>query len=129
MRALNWQGVHDVRVDTVPDPSIKDPTDAIVRMTTTGLCGSDLHLCDVLGPFMSEGDILGHEPTSVVEEVGPGVTDLQSGDRVVMPFQISCGRCFMCRQGLQTSARRAEEGRCLQGRPPALTDSPEEGAR
>jgi threonine dehydrogenase-like Zn-dependent dehydrogenase len=108
MRALTWQGVHDVKVETVPDPEIKEPTDAIVRMTTTGLCGSDLHLYEVLGPFMSEGDVLGHEPMGIVEEVGSAVTDLKAGDRVVMPFQISCGGCFMCQQGLQTQCETTQ---------------------
>jgi len=108
VRALTWQGVHDVRVETVPDPVIKEPTDAIVRMTTTGLCGSDLHLYEVLGPFMTEGDVLGHEPMGIVEEVGAAVTDLRPGDRVVMPFQISCGSCYMCRQGLQTQCETTQ---------------------
>ena len=71
MKAVTWHGKRDVRVDTVPDPSIQDPTDAIVRITSTGICGSDLHLYEVLGPFMDEGDILGHEPMGIVEEVGP----------------------------------------------------------
>ena len=83
MRAVTWQGRRDVRVETVPDPSIKESTDAIVRITSTGLCGSDLHLYEVLGPFLTEGDVLGHEPMGVVEEVGTGVGELRSGDRVV----------------------------------------------
>jgi threonine dehydrogenase-like Zn-dependent dehydrogenase len=102
MKAVTWHGRRDVRVEEVPDRTIQEPTDAVVRMTTTGLCGSDLHLYEVLGPFMNTGDILGHEPMGIVEEVGPAVTGLAPGDRVVMPFQISCGSCYFCRQGLQT---------------------------
>jgi threonine dehydrogenase-like Zn-dependent dehydrogenase len=97
-----------VRVDTVADPTIENPTDAIVRITTTAICGSDLHLYEVLGPFMGEGDILGHEPMGIVEEVGSAVTNLAPGDRVVMPFQISCGHCFMCEQGLQTQCETTQ---------------------
>ena len=108
MKAAVWHGKHDVRVDEVPDPTIQQPTDAIVRITSSGLCGSDLHLYEPLGPFMTEGDILGHEPMGIVEEVGSGVTDLAKGDRVVMPFQISCGDCFMCRQGLQTQCETTQ---------------------
>ena len=102
MRALTWHGKRDVRIDTVPDPSIEEPTDAIVRITSTGICGSDLHLYELFGPFLEEGDILGHEPMGVVEEVGAAVTELAAGDRVVVPFNISCGTCFMCSQGLQS---------------------------
>ena len=102
MKALTWHGKRDVRVDNVPDPSIQEPTDAVIRVTTTAICGSDLHLYEVLGMFIEEGDILGHEPMGVVEEVGPEVTNLSPGDRVVIPFQISCGHCFMCTQNLQT---------------------------
>jgi threonine dehydrogenase-like Zn-dependent dehydrogenase len=108
MRALTWHGKRDVRVDTVPDPSIQEPTDAIVRITSTGICGSDLHLYEVMGPFMEEGDILGHEPMGVVEEVGSEVTEIAPGDRVVIPFQISCGSCFMCEQGLQTQCETTQ---------------------
>src|SRR3954471_1811806 len=90
MKAAVWHGKRDVRVDDVPDPVIQEPTDAIVRITSSGLCGSDLHLYEVLGPFMTEGDILGHEPMGIVEEVGSAVPNLTPGDRVVMPFQISC---------------------------------------
>ena len=96
MRALTWQGKRDVRVETVPDPTIQQPTDAIVRITSTAICGSDLHLYEVLGPYLKPGDILGHEPMGVVEEVGAGVTHIKPGDRVVIPFNISCGSCWMC---------------------------------
>src|SRR5215210_3394429 len=102
MKALAWHGKRDVRVDNVPDPTIQEPTDAVIRVTTTAICGSDLHLYEVLTPFMPEGLILGHEPMGAVEEVGSGVTNLSVGDRVVIPFQVSCGHCFMCERGLQT---------------------------
>jgi threonine dehydrogenase-like Zn-dependent dehydrogenase len=108
MRAVAWHGRRDVRVDNVPDPAIQEPTDAIVRITSTAICGSDLHLYEVMGPFMGEGDILGHEPMGIVEEVGPEVTGCKVGDRVVMPFQISCGHCFYCDQGLQTQCETTQ---------------------
>src|SRR3954447_2494324 len=108
MKALTWHGVHDVRVDEHPDPAIEQPTDAIIRVTSTGLCGSDLHLYEVLGPFIEAGSILGHEPMGIVEEAGSQVTDLHPGDRVVIPFQISCGHCFMCDQGLQTQCETTQ---------------------
>ncbi|TDC37198.1 zinc-dependent alcohol dehydrogenase [Micromonospora sp. KC213] len=96
MRAVTWHGKRDVRVENVPDPTIEEPTDAIVRITSTAICGSDLHLYEVLGPYLRPGDILGHEPMGVVEEVGPEVTGLKPGDRVVVPFNIACGHCWMC---------------------------------
>jgi threonine dehydrogenase-like Zn-dependent dehydrogenase len=108
MKAVTWQGKRDVRVDNVPDPKIEEPTDAIVKITTTNICGSDLHLYEVLGAFMDEGDILGHEPMGIVEEVGSEVTNLQRGDRVVMPFQISCGACYMCNQQLYTQCETTQ---------------------
>ena len=108
MKALTWHGKRDVRVDTVPDPTIEQPTDAIVRITSSGLCGSDLHLYEVLGPFISEGDVLGHEPMGIVEEVGAEVTHISPGDRVVIPFNISCGRCFMCDHGLQSQCETTQ---------------------
>ncbi|MFD6268053.1 zinc-dependent alcohol dehydrogenase [Nocardia asteroides] len=108
MRAVTWQGRRKVSVDTVPDPVVESPTDAIVRVTSTAICGSDLHLYEVLGPFMTEGDILGHEPIGIVEEVGPGVDNLSVGDRVVVPFQISCGHCFMCERGLMTQCETTQ---------------------
>ena len=108
MKALTWHGRRDVRIDTVPDPAITDPTDVIVRVTSTGICGSDLHLYEVLGPFLDEGDILGHEAMGVVEEVGPAVRDLRVGDRVVVPFNLSCGTCFMCGQGLHSQCETTQ---------------------
>jgi len=102
MKALTWHGKRDVRVDNVPDPTIQEPNDAVVRITTTAICGSDLHLYEVLTPFMGEGNILGHEPMGIVEEVGSEVTNIKPGDRVVLPFTICCGHCWMCGQGLQS---------------------------
>ena len=100
MKAVTWHGKRDVRVDTVPDPTIEQPTDAIVRVSSTAICGSDLHLYELFGPFMNPGDILGHEPMGIVEAVGAEVTHIQPGDRVVIPFNISCGHCFMCKEQL-----------------------------
>jgi threonine dehydrogenase-like Zn-dependent dehydrogenase len=108
VRAVTWHGRRDIQVDEVPDPSIQEPTDAIVRVTSSGICGSDLHLYDVLAPFMTEGDILGHEPMGIVEEVGPEVPSLSPGDRVVLPFQIACGSCWMCARGLQTQCETTQ---------------------
>ncbi len=108
MKALAWHGKQDVRVDDVPDPAIEQPTDAIVRITSTGLCGSDLHLYNVLGPFLTEGDILGHEPMGVIEEVGPDVTEVKAGDRVVIPFNVSCQDCWMCNQGLHSQCETSQ---------------------
>ena len=100
MKALTWQGIEDVRIEEVPDPRIEEPTDAIVRITSTGLCGSDLHLYKILGAFIEPGDVLGHEPMGIVEEVGSEVGQLEKGDRVVIPFNISCGHCWMCEREL-----------------------------
>ncbi|MGW0176366.1 zinc-dependent alcohol dehydrogenase [Rhodococcus sp. NPDC003322] len=108
MRAVTWQGKRKVSVETVPDPAIVEPTDAIVEVTTTGICGSDLHLYEVLGAFMTAGDVLGHEPMGVVREVGGEVTGLHEGDRVVVPFQIACGDCHMCRSGLPTQCETTQ---------------------
>jgi threonine dehydrogenase-like Zn-dependent dehydrogenase len=100
MRALTWQGKGDVRVDNVPDPAILNPHDAIVRITSTAICGSDLHIFDGYIPTMEPGDILGHEFMGEVVEVGPEVKKLHTGDRVVVPFAISCGSCFYCTHDL-----------------------------
>src|SRR6185436_9094563 len=101
-------GTHDVRVDNVDDPTIKHPTDAIVRITSTGICGSDLHLYEVLGAFIDPGDVLGHEPMGVVEEVGREVDHIKPGDRVVIPFNISCGHCYTCGKGLQSQCETTQ---------------------
>src|SRR3954471_6297175 len=108
VKAVTWQGTRDIRVIDVPDPVIQEPTDALVRITSTAICGSDLHLYEVMGPFMGEGDILGHEPMGIVEARGSEVTNCKVGDRVVMPFQISCGHCFYCDQGLQTQCETTQ---------------------
>jgi threonine dehydrogenase-like Zn-dependent dehydrogenase len=108
MKALTWQGRRALSVEDVPDPRIEAPTDAIVKITSTAVCGSDLHLYELLGPFIDKGDILGHEPMGVVVEVGSDVTQLAVGDRVVIPFTISCGHCFMCRRGLQSQCETTQ---------------------
>lgn len=108
MRAVTWHGRGDVRVDTVPDPTIQDPTDVIVEITSSGICGSDLHLIEVMAPFMSVGDVMGHEPMGVVREVGREVTALKAGDRVVVPFNISCNTCWMCSQGLNSQCETTQ---------------------
>lgn len=123
MKALTWHGRSDVRCETVPDPSIVDPTDAIVRITATAICGSDLHLYDGFNPFMEAGDVLGHEPMGIVEEVGSEVRRLKKGDRVVIPFTISCGACFFCQKTLYSlcdnSNRNPEIAQKLMGQSPA----------
>jgi threonine dehydrogenase-like Zn-dependent dehydrogenase len=108
MKAVAWHGNHDVRVDTVPDPTIEKPTDAVIRVTSSGICGSDLHLYEVLGAYIDAGDILGHEPMGIVEEVGSEVTHIARGDRVVIPFNISCGHCFMCDRGLMSQCETTQ---------------------
>ena len=100
MKALTWHGKYDVRVDTVPDPEIVDAHDAVLRVTSTAICGSDLHLFDGYQPTMESGDILGHEFMGEVVEVGSANTKLKVGDRVVVPFVIACGQCFFCQKGL-----------------------------
>ena len=108
MKAVVWHGTEDVRVDEVPDPTIQQPTDAIVRITSTAICGSDLHLYKVLSMYMEEGDILGHEPMGIVEEVGSDVKTLKPGERVVLPFNIACGHCFMCEHDLQSQCETTQ---------------------
>jgi len=120
MRAVTWQGKRNLTVEEVPDPVIQDPKDAIIKITSTNICGSDLHLYEVFGPFMGKGDILGHEPMGIVQEVGSSVTNVKVGDRVVVPFNISCGDCFMCKSGLQsqcetTQVRETGKGAALLG--------------
>jgi len=108
MKAVVWHGKEDVRVDNVPDPVIQEPTDAIVRITSTAICGSDLHLYSKLYPVMREGDIIGHEPMGIVEEVGRDVEHISPGDRVVIPFNISCGHCFFCDQQLYSQCETTQ---------------------
>ena len=108
MKALTWQGKRSVSVEEVPDPRIEEPTDAIVRITSTAICGSDLHLYEVLGPYMHKGDVLGHETMGIVEAVGSSVANLKTGDRVVIPFNISCGHCWMCNHGLQSQCETTQ---------------------
>ncbi len=108
MKALTWQGNRDVRVEEVPDPKLEQPTDAIIKVTSSGICGSDLHLYEVLGAFIDPGDVLGHEPMGVVEEVGSEVKQIKAGDRVVIPFNISCGHCYTCEKGLQSQCETTQ---------------------
>lgn len=120
MRALTWQATNKVSVEDVPDPRIEAPSDVIIRITSSAICGSDLHLLDVLGPFMHRHDVLGHEPMGIVEAVGTDVTTLREGDRVVVPFVIACGECYMCLRGLtsqceSTQSRDQKTGATLYG--------------
>ena len=108
MKALTWQSKRHVSVESVADPVIEKPTDAVIRVTSTAICGSDLHLYETFGPFLDAGDILGHETMGIVEEIGSGVTSLQVGDRVVIPFVIACGSCFMCVRGLHTQCETTQ---------------------
>jgi threonine dehydrogenase-like Zn-dependent dehydrogenase len=123
MKAICWHGTGDVRCETVPDPKIEQPTDAIVRITSTAICGSDLHLFDGFMPTMKSGDVLGHEPMGVVEEVGRDVKNLKKGDRVVVPFCIACGSCWFCQNQFfsccDNSNRNAEMARAVMGHSPA----------
>jgi threonine dehydrogenase-like Zn-dependent dehydrogenase len=123
MKAVCWHGAGDVRVEDVPDPRIEAPGDAIIRITSTAICGSDLHLFDGFQPTMQRGDILGHEPMGMVVEVGSEVTKLRPGDRVVVPFCISCGKCWYClRQEYSlcdTTNPKAELARKAMGHSPA----------
>ncbi|GGM93646.1 glutathione-dependent formaldehyde dehydrogenase [Terrabacter tumescens] len=115
MKALTWHGLEDVRITDVPDPVITDTTDAVVRVTSTAICGSDLHLYGVLAPYLQPGDVLGHEFMGIVEEVGPDVATLAVGDRVVVPFNISCGRCWMCQRGLFAQCETTQNTRTGKG--------------
>jgi len=108
MKAVTWHGKQDVRVEEVDDPFVQEPTDAVIRVTTTNICGSDLHLYDPLAPFMGVGDVLGHEAMGQVVEVGAQTGDLKVGDRVSIPFQISCGHCWMCDQHLYTQCETTQ---------------------
>jgi len=123
MKALVWNGKHRVDVENVSDPRIEHPRDAIIKVTSTAICGSDLHLYDGLIQTMKQGDILGHEPMGEVVEVGPEVTNLQVGDRVVVPFTIACGECFFCKKTLYSACDNSnpnyEIGEKLYGAAPA----------
>lgn len=113
MKAICWYGNRDVRVENVPDPVIEQPGDIVIRITASGICGSDLHLVDGFVPSMEKGDVLGHEPMGIVEDVGAEVKMFRKGDRVVIPFNIACGECFFCRKTLYGACDRSNtpEGR------------------
>ena len=111
MRALVWHGKEDVRCDTVPDPQIEDPLDAIVKVTSCAICGSDLHLYHHFMPGMKKGDVMGHETMGVVVEVGPAVKKLKVGERVVVPFTIICGECEQCRRGYFSACERTNRNK------------------
>jgi threonine dehydrogenase-like Zn-dependent dehydrogenase len=120
MKAVTWQGKRKISVEEVPNPVIQEPNDIIIKVTSTCICGSDLHLYEVMTPYMEKGDIMGHEPMGIVTEIGSDITNVKVGDRVVIPFNISCGECFMCLNGLQsqcetTQVRDQERGAALLG--------------
>lgn len=108
MRALTWQRAEKVTIEEVPDPTIRQPTDVIIRVTSAAICGSDIHLFDLFGPFLTKGDVLGHETMGIVEEVGSAIEKLAVGDRVVIPFVIACGHCFYCSRGLPTQCETTQ---------------------
>ncbi len=109
MKAVTYQGIKNVAVKEVPDPRIEKPDDAIVKLTTTAICGSDLHLLHGMIPNLGEDYVIGHEPMGIVEEVGPGVANLKKGDRVIIPFNIACGECFFCKNHLESQCDRSNE--------------------
>ncbi|MDP8957934.1 MAG: glutathione-dependent formaldehyde dehydrogenase [Actinomycetota bacterium] len=115
MKAVTWQGKHEVKVEEVPDPRIEQPTDAVIKVTASGLCGSDLHLYDKMWPVLEEGEILGHEPVGVVEEVGSAVGHIAPGDLVVVPFNISCGSCFYCQRQLYSQCETTQNSKYRKG--------------
>src|SRR5699024_4465732 len=108
MKAVTWQSHNAVEVTDVSDPGIEQPTDALIRVTSTAICGSDLHLYGILAPYLSPGDVLGHEAMGIVGVVGSETGVLAVGDRVVVPFTISCGHCWMCRRGLQSQCETTQ---------------------
>jgi len=107
MKALTWNGKNDIRCESVPDPRIEHDRDAIIKVTACAICGSDLHLFDGIMPSMEKGDVLGHETMGEVVEVGKGNSKLKVGDRVVVPFTISCGECFFCKKGFFSGCERS----------------------
>src|SRR3954451_18392695 len=111
MRALTWHGKNDIRCESVPDPKIEHGRDAIIKVTACAICGSDLHLFDGVMPTMEKGDVLGHETMGEVVEVGPENKKLKVGDRVVVPFTISCGECFFCKKGFYSGCERTNPNR------------------
>ena len=123
MKALAWHGKGDIRCDSVPDPRIEDPRDAIIKVTACAICGSDLHIYDGVIPSMKHGDVLGHETMGEVVEVGAGNRALKVGDRVVVPFTIACGECFFCKRGFYSGCERSnpdhEKAEKLWGHSPA----------
>jgi threonine dehydrogenase-like Zn-dependent dehydrogenase len=108
MKALTWQAKRNVSIEDVPDARIEAPTDVVIRVTSAAICGSDLHLYELFGPFIGKGDVLGHETMGIVEEVGAEVSRVKVGDRVVIPFTIACGECFMCKRGLQSQCETTQ---------------------
>src|SRR4051812_35905606 len=108
MRAVTWQGKRSVEVVEATDPVVLEPTDAVVEITSSAICGSDLHLYEIMGPFLDKGDIIGHEGMGIVTEVGSAVTEVAVGDRVVISCQVACGHCFMCVRGLQSQCETTQ---------------------
>jgi threonine dehydrogenase-like Zn-dependent dehydrogenase len=117
MKALTWHGKNDIRCDSVPDPKIENGRDAIIKVTACAICGSDLHLMDGIMPSMKKGDVLGHETMGEVVEVGSENKKLRVGDRVVVPFTISCGQCFFCKNGFFSGCERSNPNHKMAEKP------------